>query len=244
VGRGEARVQPQPGPEGPRGGHYLKLKLHRAVERGELRRIRRGLYTAHTDPLIYATHVVTPSYASLWTALRHYDLTTQTPTKIHVMAPEHHPDLDEIVFHRTNDMFGYRKKNYRGFEITVAEKEKLLLDCLSRREVPVSEVVELVEAVEIDRLLELAEKTGKESLKKRAGYLVERIRGERLESLKSEDRNYPLLDLSGPDGGGELIRELLREKLEPELTEEAIDRIKRGRKQLAEGEGRELEELR
>lgn len=42
---------------------------------------------------------------------------------------------------------------------------------------------------------------------------------------------------------GEFIRQLLREKMEPELTEEAIERIKKGRKELARGEGKEFEDM-
>ncbi len=42
---------------------------------------------------------------------------------------------------------------------------------------------------------------------------------------------------------GEFIRELLRKNMEPELTQEAIKRIKEGRRQLAGGEGKEIEDL-
>lgn len=42
---------------------------------------------------------------------------------------------------------------------------------------------------------------------------------------------------------GEFIRDLLRKNMEPELTQEAIERIKKGRRQLAEGKGKKLEEI-
>ncbi|MDY6765214.1 MAG: hypothetical protein SV377_05960 [Halobacteria archaeon] len=181
--------------------NYLKLKIHRAVERGEIKRIQRGVYTAHSDPLIYSTHIEKPSYVSLWTGLRYYDLTTQVPTKVHVMTGKDREDLGEVVFHYTKYMFGFRKQIYRGFEISVAEKEKLLIDCLSRSEVPVSELTELIEDVEIRRFVELAERTSNKSLKKRAGYLFEEVREETVEELKTDDRNYPLLDLTQSDEG-------------------------------------------
>jgi Arc/MetJ-type ribon-helix-helix transcriptional regulator len=42
---------------------------------------------------------------------------------------------------------------------------------------------------------------------------------------------------------GEYLRNLLREHSEPTLTDRAVEKINRGRKQISEGEGTELEDL-
>ncbi|MFB6245772.1 MAG: ribbon-helix-helix domain-containing protein [Candidatus Nanohaloarchaea archaeon] len=60
------------------------------------------------------------------------------------------------------------------------------------------------------------------------------------EQVEEIDR---VVEERGYTSRGEFIRELLRDRMEPELTEEAIDRIKTGRKQLHEGEGTQLEDL-
>ncbi|MFB6208545.1 MAG: hypothetical protein ABEJ56_00210 [Candidatus Nanohaloarchaea archaeon] len=180
---------------------YLKTKIQRAVQKGDLKRIERNKYTLHDDPLIYASHIEKPSYISLWSGLRYYDLTTQTPRKIDVMTPVDRKDLDNIRFYYTQDMFGYKKKRYKGIEIFMAEKEKLLIDCLSRKQVAVSELIELVEEVEIDKLVELAERTGKKSVKKRLGFLFEKLRDEEVEEFMVEDTNYTPLELSQPAEG-------------------------------------------
>jgi len=52
-----------------------------------------------------------------------------------------------------------------------------------------------------------------------------------------------IVEEKGYTSRGEFLRELLRENMEPELTDEAIERIKQGRKELARGEGKELEDL-
>ncbi|MDY6768853.1 MAG: ribbon-helix-helix domain-containing protein [Candidatus Nanohaloarchaea archaeon] len=60
------------------------------------------------------------------------------------------------------------------------------------------------------------------------------------EQVEEIDR---VVEERGYTSRGEFIRELLRERMEPELTEEAIERINTGRKQLREGEGTRLEDL-
>jgi len=60
------------------------------------------------------------------------------------------------------------------------------------------------------------------------------------EQVEEIDR---VVEERGYTSRGEFLRELLRERMEPELTDEAIERINRGRKQLRDGEGTRLEDL-
>lgn len=52
-----------------------------------------------------------------------------------------------------------------------------------------------------------------------------------------------IVEEKGYTSRGEFLRELLREKMEPELTDKAIERIKKGRRQLAKGDGKKLEDM-
>lgn len=52
-----------------------------------------------------------------------------------------------------------------------------------------------------------------------------------------------IVEEKGYTSRGEFMRELLRDNMEPELTEEAVGRIKEGREQLSGGKGKTLEEL-
>lgn len=179
----------------------LREKLSRMARRGEVQRIERGKYTVHNDPMIYATYVETPSYITLWSALRYYDLTTQQPTQVQVMTATNRDDLDDIEFYQSGRMFGFGRRRYDGHEIFVADKERLLLDCLSRKQVSVADLTDLLEEIDPELATEYATRFGENVVKKRVGYLLESVRGVSVESLRVSDRNYPVLDLTGPDTG-------------------------------------------
>lgn len=179
----------------------LNEKLSRLTARGELTRVERGKYTVHDDPMIFATYVETPSFISLWSGLRFYDLTTQQPTRVQVIVPVNRQDLPDVDFHSSTQLFGFGRERYDGFEIFVADRERLLLDCLSRKQVPVTDLVDLVDAVDVETAVDYAERFGRTAVKKRLGYLFEAVRGTYVEKLDVDDRNYPALDLSRPAEG-------------------------------------------
>lgn len=180
---------------------YLREKLSRKTKKGELYRVERGKYTAHEDSMIYATHVRKPSYISLWSGLRYYNLTTQQPTKIQVITGSRRKNLEKIEFYYSSNMFGYWREQYQGFEITVAEKERLLIDILNKGEVPVDETRELVEEIEISKAVSYADRLDKNSVKKRLGFLIEEIRNQEIGELRVKDRNYNVLDLTKSEEG-------------------------------------------
>lgn len=179
----------------------LKVKLSRLVGKEQLSRIEAGKYTVHEDPLIYASHIENPSYISLWSALNFYNLTTQEPSRIQVICSENRRDLSDIKFYSSNQIFGYSKTSYRGFEIFVAEEEKLFLDVLKFGEVPVDELEELAKELDLEKLVEYSRRMDSKAVSKRAGYLIQKFTGEVLEELKAEDTNYPVLDLTKPEKG-------------------------------------------
>lgn len=96
---------------------------------------------------------------------------------------------------------GFCQARYEGFDVFVAEEERLLLDCLARKQVPGMELRDLVSAVDGETAAEYADRFGQNSVKKRSGYLLEVVRGETVDALRIGDRNYPRLDLSRPDTG-------------------------------------------
>ncbi|MFB6133326.1 MAG: type IV toxin-antitoxin system AbiEi family antitoxin domain-containing protein [Halanaeroarchaeum sp.] len=179
----------------------LREKLSRLARRGDLIRVERGKYTAHEDPLIFATYIETPSFISLWSGLRYYDVTTQQPNTVQVIVPDGRTDLETVEFYSSSDMFGFGKRRYRDFDIFVADEERLVLDCLARKAVPVSELSELITMIDIDTATDYAERLGRNAVKKRLGYLLEEIRGTVVADLRPQDRNYPVLDLTGPRNG-------------------------------------------
>jgi len=179
----------------------LRQKLSRQAQRNEIHRIERGKYTVHDDPMVYATYIEIPSYLTLWSALRYYDLTPQQPTRVQVIAASNRDDLPGIEFHQSARLFGFGQHRYDGFDIFVADAERLLLDCLAHPTVSVADLGELLEAISPARAAAYADRYGQTAMKKRVGYLLEQVHDVSLDDLRVEDRNYPLLDVAGPADG-------------------------------------------
>ncbi len=181
-----------------KGAPYVRTLLHRLAKAGHITRIERGKYTTHADPMLIASHLATPSYLSLWTALRFYGLIQQQPLAIFVMVPAARKAVvfadTEIIFVRTRHLFGYRKVRYADADIFMAEKEKAIVDALLHR-LPLADISAALDDSEMDpeRLSRYARRTGNASLIKRLGYLLERKRGDAC-GLAPPDRNTIPLD--------------------------------------------------
>lgn len=156
---------------------YVKIMVNRMLTGGLIYGVERGKYTMHDDPLVFASHIIYPSYISLWSALRFHDMTTQLPGKTFVTASKSKKNINflgkEIIFLKTKHLWGYGKCRYDKFEVFVSDKEKTVIDCLLTMEVPLREVYGALDYVNPEKLIEYAEKTGNTSLMKRLGYLLE-----------------------------------------------------------------------
>jgi predicted transcriptional regulator of viral defense system len=170
--------------------NYSKVSLSKLVNRGLIRRLKRGYYTVHEDPVIYASHIYHPSYISLWYAFQHYGTTTQLPVKIEVMA-RRSDIVERIEFVRTGEMWGYGPVKYSGFRIFMADLEKAIIDAIHTERVPVDEVGNAIRKADKDKLEEYALRMPVSTMKKvgyvaeAAGYPLERL----YEGVK-DDRNY------------------------------------------------------
>ncbi|EQD75110.1 transcriptional regulator, partial [mine drainage metagenome] len=93
--------------------NYISLIL---TKNEALKRVERGLYCLD-DADIYeiASNLIIPSYVGLFAALRYYDVTTQIPIVVSVIALKKHRAVtfggSKILFtiFRLNNFFGYRK---------------------------------------------------------------------------------------------------------------------------------------
>ena len=188
-----------------KGAPYVRTLLYRLAKAGLITRIERGKYTMHADPLIVASHMVTPSYLSLWTALRYYNLIEQQPLALFVMTPAARRKVvfadTEIVFVKTRHLFGYRKVRHADLDIFMAEKEKAIIDALLHR-LPLDAISSALEGGEMDprKLSDYARRTGNAALIKRLGYLMEKKMGNP-SGLEPPDRAYVLLDYHGKKEG-------------------------------------------
>lgn len=176
--------------------NYAKVFLHRLVKKRLVYRIERGKYTLYDEPLLIASHIVQPSYLTLWTALSFYGLTTQLPNDIFVACKA---QKKKVVFQNTKIHFvpaqpdGFTKVQYQGVQIFMAEKEKLLVDILNTGLVPPAELEELIPEIDIQKMTAYLLKTNNKSLMKRVGFLLENFGRKAPELFKPRDANYLLL---------------------------------------------------
>lgn len=180
---------------------YIRTLLYRLHREGLIKRIEKGKYTVHDDPLIFSSHIITPSYIGLWTALRYYNMIGQQPHSVFVMVSSPKKSISfnktEIRFLSTKHLFGYRKERYSDFDIFIAEPEKAVIDALLFK-LPLQDVSAALESEQLDfrRLSLYARKTGNSSLIKRLGYMLENLKGSSY-GLKALDNNYVFLDYLG-----------------------------------------------
>ena len=121
-------------------------------------RIERGkYYLKGTDILEVASNVIFPSYLSLFSAFRYYNLTTQIPLKISVISTLRHKKLTihgnviEFRLLDKNRFFGYLKKD----GIFIAEIEKAIIDALYFGEPPYSYVLESFQIARDKHLIDI-----------------------------------------------------------------------------------------
>ena len=184
---------------------YVKTLLYRLNKEGFIKKIERGKYTIYDNILIFASYITTPSYFSLWTALRYYNLTQQQPKKFFVACSTKRKNIklkdSEIVFLFTKHMFGYKKDRYNDFDIFIADPEKIIIDSLLFK-IPIEDISIALDDNNLNfkKISEYAMRTGNISLIKRLGYLLDKKKGDSYE-LKALDNNYIPLNYLGKKKG-------------------------------------------
>jgi predicted transcriptional regulator of viral defense system len=175
---------------------YAKFLLSSLLKKGKIKKIKRDLYTLHEDAFLVATFIIRPSYISSISALSFYKDISQIPNEIFCFTnkpPKTFHFIQTIRFFHTNFFFGFEEKEYKGFKILVADKEKAIIDSIGK--VPIYVFEEALEKVNLEKILEYVKKIRKRSLAKRIGYLLEKQGYDVYSDLKSFiDRKFVFLD--------------------------------------------------
>jgi predicted transcriptional regulator of viral defense system len=169
---------------------YTKVYLHRLQKRKRINNLKRGFYTVHDDPIIFASHIYYPSYISNWYAFQHYGTTTQLPKIIDVLT-YCYDTIQGIEFIKSGNLWGYHTIRYRDFEIFIADLEKAIIDAVVTKRVPIDEIQTAIQQCDIKKLEGYAIKTNNSTIKK-IGYLSEELgfMMERAHEQIKLDRNY------------------------------------------------------
>lgn len=163
-----------------------RVMLSRLARDGVLIRVKRGYYCLPSAPVLsVASSIYSPSYVSLWAAFDYYGTTTQSPQVIDVMNTDHSGKRELSIeegeftlrFVRTKESFiyGVDKVYLNGKAAFIADKEKAVVDgLLFNKYLPLNEVVEAIsDGVEVEVAIEYANRSGKQVVMKRLGYLLD-----------------------------------------------------------------------
>lgn len=141
-------------------GKYASLFLSRLAARNELIRIEKGKYCV-PEASIYAiaSNIAYPSYVSMLSAFRYYNITTQNIVRIDVVSARRHAaisgikgyGIDFTVVGR-NRMFGfYRDRESGAF---VAYVEKALIDALLFEKLPLPYIEEALASADAGGIID------------------------------------------------------------------------------------------
>jgi predicted transcriptional regulator of viral defense system len=123
-----------------------RYTLYSMLEKGEIERLSRGVYTlsdtpAISDPdlAIIATRIPN-AVICLISALSFHDLTTQIPHKINIALPTgiktpklNYPPITVYRFNKESFDAGIQTHQLDGFSVRVYDPEKTLVDCFKFR---------------------------------------------------------------------------------------------------------------
>jgi len=138
-----------------------------------------------SNPLFIASHLVAPAYVSYWSALHFYGFTEQVPLTIFVAATKKKRPVSFRNFRfrfatiKTAKFFGYRRGLMGDLPVVVADEAKAIVDSLDLPDYAggVAEVAGTLQAaldtVDVETLIEYANRIGDNSLGSRLGYLLE-----------------------------------------------------------------------
>lgn len=164
-----------------------------------------------SNPLFIATRLAHPAYVSYWSALHFHGLTEQVPRTVFVATTRKRRPLEfdgtRFVFVRVAPykFFGYQREVIGDLPVLVAEVEKALVDSLDQLRYA-GGLLEVAKALyqargqlDLERLVEYANRMRNRSLSSRLGYLLERF-GQPVEGLNIS-QSFVRLDPQGKAEG-------------------------------------------
>ena len=177
---------------------YAKQVLHRLKKKGLIQRVTQNIYTTKDNAYSIASHISTPSYVSFWSAASFLGYTEQLLHIVHVATTRKVKGVSfggyQIRFIPIKELYGYRKVNTNDGELFIVEPEKLLIDCFLRYKLMgnFDEIIKVFEKATIseEKVIEYLRRVKKQSIVKRVGYLLEKLRNIDVSMYFTLDTNY------------------------------------------------------
>ena len=175
---------------------FARKIAHELVRKGWLQRLSRGRYLLNpsrhgpdaipdTDPFRFGSRIVSPYYFGFATAAELWRLLPQAGSVYYIVTPQRgsarwgHAAQYRRITVSPDRFFGVARIERRGETLCVSDRERTVLDCLSRPEFSggLGGVVKIIESagrtLNWTRLAEYLRRLGSRSLRLRLAYLVE-----------------------------------------------------------------------
>jgi len=221
--------------------------VHRLLNKRKLTRIEKAKYLVippeawssgeYTEEgILIASQLTKPCYLSYWSAIQFYGWTEQPSRTIYVAVQKQKASVElngiSVRFVRTRPyrFFGFEDHWVGNQKISVAEKEKAIVDCLDQPRYA-GEIVEVVKGlyngrkdVSISKMMEYSARMKNPSIIKRLGFLLDTLElwpaKLRKEALKQVTTAVVLLDPEAEKSGFACADWNLRVNVNPKnLTE-------------------------
>ncbi len=181
---------------------YAKQVINRLKKAGLLEKLRRNAYTTKDDIPVVASNLISPSYISFWYASYYMGYTEQIINTVHIATTRKIKPVEfkgyKLKFIPIQHFFGYKKLKTTEGDIFIAEDEKLLIDAfLKPKECGnIGEIEKIFENAEIsqEKLIAYLQKLNSQTVTKRVGFTLEKIRGIDISRHFRLDNNYIILD--------------------------------------------------
>lgn len=147
------------------------------------------------------SHLFTPSYIALWSALHFHGMTDQVPQTVFLLTTGRKDDMviqgQEVRFVKIkkNDYFGYESNG----KTVVSDTEKTVLDCLKFPQYAggIGHILQAIpEDIDKEKIVEYVGLMNSSTIASRIGYLLEK-KGMEVEELKEMVTTYAKLDPKG-----------------------------------------------
>ncbi len=155
-------------------GKYLILPLEAGVK---------PEFTEHE--FIIASNLISPYYISYWSALNYYGFTEQVSKTVFVATTKRKREMNllgikiQFVTIKKDKFFGFKKILVNNHPVNIAEKEKVIIDCLDllRNCGGIVEVIKAIdsakEELDLNKLEDYAKKMKNQAIINRLGYILE-----------------------------------------------------------------------
>jgi len=145
--------------------NYAHLILHKLAKKGEIKRVVKGWYSLHDDPIV-SVFCFKPAYVGLQEALSLHNLWEQETNVVIITTKKVRVGIREIlgnnVILRTIEpkyFFGFDLIRYENFFVPVSDIEKTLIDFVYFKENLARETLrEIIKRIDKQKLIEYLKK--------------------------------------------------------------------------------------